>query len=525
MAGKNTVKAVGFMMMITLVGKLLGLVREQLLAANYSIGVQATAFMTASRIPRTFFDAVFASAISASFIPVFNEYLEKKGKEEAFRLANIFVTMVGIVTCVMTALGMIFAQPVTWLFADGFLPETAKTCAEFLRILFPTVVFTGLAFSFVGILQSLDEFTIPAAMSIASNAVIILYYIFFDRYFGIYGLTVAFLIGWAMQALIQLPALWKKGYHFRFDFHLKEEGIKKIVLLMLPVMVSTWIQPINIVINTKFASHIHFENYPDAAIATIEYANTLYSIIVGVFVLSIANVIFPKMARLTTNNAKEDLGQTVSATIKAMLFLLLPMTFGLMVLSRPVVSLVYERGDFGAFATETTARALFFFSLGMVGFGVQNILSRVFYAKQDGKTPFYSGLVSIAVNILLCFLLAEKMDVGGLALASAISSIVSALFLWIPLCLEQKALLSKAMLKDVLKMLVSAGIMVIAAVLCKNSLLLLNIGGFWENVIVVAVTAVAGAVVYMICSYILGVDESKMAVEMGKNLLQKIWHK
>ena len=524
-SGKNTVKAVGFMMMITLVGKLLGLVREQLLAANYSIGAEATAFMTASRIPRTFFDAVFASAISASFIPIFNEYLEKKGKEEAFRLSNIFVTAVGVITCMMTVLGMVFAQPITWLFADGFLPETAKTCAEFLRILFPTVVFTGVAFSFVGILQSLDEFTIPAAMSIVSNAIIILYYLFFDKYFGIYGLTIAFLIGWAMQAAIQVPALWKKGYRFRFDFHFQEEGMKKIGRLMLPIMVSTWIQPINIVINTKFASHIHFENYPDAPIPTIEYANTLYTIIVGVFVLSIANVIFPKMARLTTNKAEEDLGETVSVTIKAMLFLLLPMMFGLMILSEPVVRLVYERGDFGTFATKTTARALFFFSLGMVGFGIQNILSRVFYAKQDGKTPFYSGLISIAVNIILCFLLVEKMDVGGLAFASAISSVVSAVFLLIPLYFQHKTLFSKKMIKDLLKMIFSAGVMAIAAVICKNGLLAMEIGGFLENIIVVAVTAAVGGVVYMICCYALGVSESKMVVEMGKGTFQKVFKK
>ena len=275
-SANSTVKTVGFMMMITLIGKLLGLVREQLLAANYSIGAEAAAFMTASRIPRTFFDAVFASAISASFIPIFNEYLEKKGKQEAFRLSNIFITMIGVVTCIMTVLGIVFAEPITWLFADGMTTYTAKICVEFLRILFPTVIFTGVAFSFVGILQSLEEFTIPAAMSIVSNAVIILYYIFLNDKFGIEGLTIAFLIGWAMQAMIQIPALYKKGYRFHVDFHFKEEGMKKIVLLMLPVMISTWIQPINFVINTKFASHIYFENYTDAAITIIDYIVLLW---------------------------------------------------------------------------------------------------------------------------------------------------------------------------------------------------------------------------------------------------------
>lgn len=517
----STVKAVSYMMIITLVGKVLGLVREQLLAANYSVTAQAAAFMTASRIPRTFFDAVFASAISASFIPIFNEYLEKKGKQEAFRLSNTFITMIVLVTCIMTIAGIVFAEPITWLFADGMSEQTAQICVHFLRILFPTVIFTGVAFSFVGILQSLEEFTIPAAMSIVSNAVIIFYYLFLNDKFGIEGLTIAFLIGWAMQAVIQIPALYKKGYRYQIDIHFKKEGMKKIMLLMLPVMVSTWIQPINIVINTKFASHIHFEGYEDAAITTIEYANTLYTIIVGVFVLSIANVIFPKMARLTTNNAQRDLGETVRVTLRSMLFLLIPMMMGLMVLSEPIVKLMYERGNFDSFATQKTAQALFFFSLGMLGFGIQNILSRVFYAKQDGKTPFYSGLVSIAVNILFCILLVKKMNVGGLALASAISSIISAIFLFVPLQKEYQNLISKEMIIDLLKMSCSAVVMTIITILCRNGMMQLTIKGLIANIIVVAVPVAAGIVVYIAVCYILGVTETKQAVEMLKKRKEK----
>ncbi len=121
-------------------------------------------------------------------------------------------------------------------------------------MLFPTTIFTGIAFSFVGILQSMDEFNVPAAMSIASNLVIIVYFVFFNDRFGVYGLTIAFLIGWAMQALIQIPSLMKKGYKYKFYINIKDEGLKKILVLMLPVMVGTWVQPINLAINTNFAS-------------------------------------------------------------------------------------------------------------------------------------------------------------------------------------------------------------------------------------------------------------------------------
>ncbi|MBO5330083.1 MAG: murein biosynthesis integral membrane protein MurJ, partial [Anaerotignum sp.] len=418
--GNQAVKTVSFMMLITLFGKILGLVREQLLAANYGTEMEAAAFLLASRIPRTFFDVIFASAISASFIPIFVEYLQKYGKEEAYRLANRFITVISTVTIVMMLAGMALAEPLTQLIAPGYDGTTAQLCVSLLRMLFPTMLFTAVAFSFVGILQSLDEFNIPAALSVASNGVLILYYIFFNDKFGIYGLTIAFLIGWAMQAIMQIPSLHKKGYHYKPDFHFKDEGLKKIGKLMLPVMVSTWIQPINFMVNTRFASQLANGSVTNGelGVSALEYANNLYTIIVGVFVLAIANMVFPKFSRMTED--KKEFGLAVRGTLKAMIFLLIPMTVGLMALAEPVVTLIYKRGEFDLLATELTSAALFFFALGMVGYGVQNILSRAFYANQDGKTPFYSGLVSIVINAVLCALLLKPMGIGGLALAAAV---------------------------------------------------------------------------------------------------------
>ena len=414
--GNQAVKTVSFMMLITLFGKILGMVREQLLAANYGTDMQAAAFLLASRIPRTFFDVIFASAISASFIPVFVEYLQKKGRQEAFSLANRFITMISTVTLLMMLLGMAFAKPLTLLIAPGYDVETVTLCVGLLRMLFPTMLFTAVAFSFVGILQSLEEFNVPAALSVVSNGVLILYYIFFNEKFGILGLTVAFLIGWAMQAVIQIPSLWKKGYHYHPDFHFKDEGLRKIGKLMLPVMVSTWIQPINFMVNTRFASQLSGGSAVNGelGVSALEYANNLYTIIVGVFVLAIANMVFPKFSRMTED--KKEFGLAVRGTLKSMIFLLIPMTVGLMALAQPVVSLIYQRGAFDETATQLTAAALFFFALGMVGYGVQNILSRAFYANQDGKTPFYSGLISIVINAVLCWLLLKPMGTALLCL-------------------------------------------------------------------------------------------------------------
>lgn len=511
----NAVKAVSFMMIITLVGKLLGLVREQFLAWNYSIGVEANAFSTASLIPRIFFDVVFASAISASFIPIFNEYMQKKGKEEAFKLSNNFITMVGLLTTLLTVLGIVFAPQLTLCFASGFNAETAELCTSLLRILFPATIFTGLAFSFVGILQSMDEFNIPAAMSIASNAVVIIYYVFFNKRFGVYGLAIAFLIGWAMQAFMQIPALIKKGYRYTPFLDFKDEGLKKIIKLMLPVMVSTWIQPINLAINTNFASRL----LDGAGVSPLGYANTVYSIVVGVFVLSIANVIFPRLSRMTIDNDKNQFGKTISITIEVMMFLLIPMTVGLMCLSEPIIKVIFQQGKFDQYATALTANALFFFSIGMVGFGIQTILSRAFYAEQNGRMPLLSGIISIGVNVVLCVVLAPRMEIGGLALASAVSSTVSALILLAAMQKSNK-IISKALVLQIIKMIVSSIIMAVVVIFGKSTVTSMLNPSFITSLLEVGIPTFCGIIVYMALTRILVVSQAKLVFDFALNFVK-----
>ena len=516
--GNQAVKTVSFMMLITLFGKILGLVREQLLAANYGTEMEAAAFLLASRIPRTFFDVIFASAISASFIPIFVEYLQKYGKEEAYRLANRFITVISTVTIVMMLAGMALAEPLTQLIAPGYDGTTAQLCVSLLRMLFPTMLFTAVAFSFVGILQSLDEFNIPAALSVASNGVLILYYIFFNDKFGIYGLTIAFLIGWAMQAIMQIPSLHKKGYRYKPDFHFKDEGLKKIGKLMLPVMVSTWIQPINFMVNTRFASQLANGSVTNGelGVSALEYANNLYTIIVGVFVLAIANMVFPKFSRMTED--KKEFGLAVRGTLKAMIFLLIPMTVGLMALAEPVVTLIYKRGEFDLLATELTSAALFFFALGMVGYGMQNILSRAFYANQDGKTPFYSGLVSIIINAVLCWLLLKPMGIGGLALAAAVSSTAAAAVLMVPAVKQYPDILDKSLVGQVGKMVLAAAGMLALVLGCKHILNPLT-GRLLGQIILLCVCGGVGVVSYMIFAKILRIEESDFVFDMVKKIL------
>lgn len=509
----NAAKAISVVMILTLVGKVMGLYRDHLLALHYGMGMEANAFYTASRIPRVFFDAMFASAISACFIPVFSEYLTRESKEKAFAFSRTFLTAIGILSAVLSGVGIIFAGPLTELFADGYNAETAALAAELTRVMFPTVFFTGLAFTFVGILQSLDEFKIPALISAVSNAVIILYFLFFDQTFGIYGLAGAFLVGWLLQAVVQIPSLRRLGFLYRPGWDFGSEGMKKVFALMGPVMVAAWVQPINLTINSRFGSHL----YDGAGVSAIEYSTNLYLVIAGVFILSVTNVIFPKLSRLTAGGEGGAVRETVRQTLHASLFFVFPMSAGLVAVAKPLVAFLYGGGAFDAQAVEITSRALALVSLGMAGYAVQNILSRVYFARQNGRVPLVTGALSIFVNLILCMVLTGPLKVDGLAIASAVSATVSALLLLVPLAREDRELMGGGFSADLAKMLLAAAAMYGAVTVLGGAVAPLLPAGRLGLLLSLGISAASGLLVYFTAAYLLNISEARL----GGRLLAK----
>lgn len=504
-------------MAITLVGKVLGLYRDRLLAVHYDTGMAANAFFTASRIPRVFFDAVFAAAIAACFIPVYSEYLEKKGRREADAFACTFISAVALLTAALSGLGMLFPQPLVALFADYADPQTTALAVSLTRVLFPMIFFSGVAFSLVGVLQAHDRFTAPALMSAAANVVIIGYFFFLDDSLGIYGLAGAYLAGWLLQLLVQLPSLRRLDFHYRPRLDLRAEGLSKVFALMGPVMVSTWVQPINLVINSRFGSRL----YEGAGVSALEYSTNLYLVIAGTFILSITNVIFPKLSRMTAGGRADSFRDTLRTTLRLSLFLVLPMSAGLTAVAKPLISLIYGGGGFGEFSISITSTALAWVSLGMAGYAVQNILSRAYFARQEGRAPLIAGVVSIGVNLVLCALLMEPLGVAGLAISSAVSSTVYALLLLLPMWRRDRALLDGSLVRDLGKMLLAALIMGRCAAWLVPAVTGALGSGKGAQLLTLGVCALAGVLLYFVLTLLLGLDEAKLCLTPLKHLRKR----
>ncbi len=513
----NASRTISTVMVITLLGKVLGLLRDRLLAVYYGTGMEANAFYTASLIPRVFFDAIFASAIAACFIPVFSGYLAKQGKKEAFQFSASFITLMLFLTTLLCGVGMLFAPQLVTLFASGYDAETTALAVSLTRVMFPTIIFTGAAFAFVGILQALNNFHIPALISSVSNVAIIAYFLFLNSEFGIYGLAIAYLVAWLLQALVQIPSLHRLGYRQRLGFEWRSQGMYQVFVLMIPVMVSTWVQPINLTINSHFASYL----YEGAGVSAIQIATTLYLIIAGVFVLSVTNVIFPKLSYLTTLGREEDFQSTLRETLRGTLFLILPMGAGLMVVATPLVDFIYGGGEFDAFSVQITAQALCWLSMGMVGYAIQNILSRAYFAKQDGKIPLIAGGLAILANGALCALLLEPLGITGLALSSALSSTLYALLLLIPLERSAYPIFQLDFYTAFLRMVGATALMAVSAWSVMGLVGNLLGGEKLSLLLTLGATALVGDGVYFLAAILLGLSEGQLILSTVKRVIKR----
>jgi len=498
-ADARPARTVFVMMSIMVIGKAMGLLRDRMQGVTFGANTpEGVAFMQASALPRTFLDIMFAAALSSSFIPIFSAHLENKGKREAFNLASLFVSVVLVVTTAVALIAVVFAAPIYDL-AYGGQYEIRALGIELLRYMLPLMIFSGLAFSFTGILQSLGEFRLPAAMSAVSNGVILLYYFFFVDRFGVRGLAMAFLIGWALQALIQVPWLVKHRFDFKFRLDFKDSGLREIGALTLPVLAASWMLPVNFQVNLRAVRGLYGGLY---AVPAIGFAFTLFSIVSGVFILSVANVIFPKLSRqaaaLDWDGFKDSLGETV----RVLFFFLLPLTFGMMALSRPLVRLVYYGRNFCDRAVELTGTALFFMSIGIVGYGLQVVLCRACFAKKDGRTPFVSAVVGIGVNAVLSFALL-RLEIAGPALAGAIGISLGTLVMVVMLTLKGYLAWPGSLVADLIKMAVLAVLMFFAVRFLH--------GLFIERhtILQVAIPAAAGVGIYVGGCALLGMKEIK----------------
>jgi len=408
----------------TAFSRVLGLLREQVMAYFFGAGLATDAFLTAFRIPNLLRDMFAEGALSAAFVPVFKEKLVKASDEEAFRLADVVITGILVVVGVVVLLGIIAAPAIIYISANGFTlnPDKFNLTVSLTRVMFVYLLLVSLSATVMGMLNSFGRFGIPALSPAMFNLGIIMTVMGLYEYFNqpVYALAIGVLIGGIGQLVLQLPSLLQIGYRFRLSFNFLDESMKKVVRLLLPMIAGLSAGRINILVNTLLASFLM-----EGSISFLSYSYRLMHFPLGVFAVALGTVALPRVSELVARDDHEALESTFDQTIHLNLLVVVPSAVFLALMGREIVDLIFGWGAFSASDAANTSLALLHYSYGLVGFACVRVIVPFFYAHGDSRTPMKASVLAVIVNLALYYPAIRILDFAGLAAATSVAALVN----------------------------------------------------------------------------------------------------
>jgi putative peptidoglycan lipid II flippase len=460
---KLNTRAAGIVALAVMLSRVLGLARELIFAALFGAGRGMDAYLTAYRAPNLLRDLFAEGALSVAFVTVFSKLGIEKSYEAAWELARKMATLVLVFMSVTVVLGIILAGPLIGLLAPGFDPEKSALAVELTRIMFPFILLVSLAALAMGMLNARNVFTMPALASSFYNIGSIFGGVtlawLLDPTFGpraLVGMALGTLIGGFLQMAVQFPSLRKVGFTFHFDFGWNDPQVRRVLLLMLPAVIAASAVQVNVMVNSIFASYLG-----DGAVSWLSYAFRLMQLPLGIFGVAIATVTLPVVSKIAVGGDMGHFRETLAKAIRLALFLTLPATVGLVLMSDRIIGLIYERGRFTALDTLQTGGALKFYAAGLMAYACIKVLSPAFYALERRWTPMVVSFISIGLNVAINWLLTFHLGMGhrGLALSTGLSAIANFLMLYFLMRRAAGGMQTGPLVSAFLRMLVAAALL------------------------------------------------------------------
>ncbi len=418
----------------TLASRILGFVRDVILARVFGTTSSADSFFVAFRLPNLWRDLMGEGAVNSAVVPVLAEYADpnQKDKTALGHLAGVIFVLCTIVLSVICLLGILLAPGIVRLMAPGFImePEKLNLTIRLTRLLFPYLILIGLTAYSMGILLTLRSFFWPAFSPCLLNVAMIIAAFWASQTMGepIVGLAAGVLAGGVAQLWFQMRALKKLGMRWVWPKTLIHPGARKIGKLLLPRLVGSGIYQLNVFVDTLCASLATIVG--PGGVSAIYYANRIVQFPQGIFGVALASAVLPSLSSFAVKEDWKNLKTTLVFSLKNIFLIMLPVSLMCFLLAVPMIRVLFERGEFTSYSTQITANALLFYSLGLWAYGGQKIITSGFFALQDTRTPVKVGALSFLVNAVLDFLLIGPLQVGGIALASSIAVSLNFLILF-----------------------------------------------------------------------------------------------
>ncbi|NLV88422.1 MAG: murein biosynthesis integral membrane protein MurJ [Tissierellia bacterium] len=412
---------------LTLISKGLGFLREIMIANRFGSGMETDTYFVAMT-GTVIIMGTLGAALNTTLIPIFTEIGQKYGRRGKLKYFNNVVNLVLAITLIIVALGFIFSPIIIKILAKDFEGDQFLLAVKLHRIGMPIAIFLGLTYVFSGLLHSSQIFGPPAISGFPYNFVFLAYLIFFSREPNIVALMIVSVIAAFFQFFILVPATRHMGYRYRLGFNLRDRYLQKAMGLVLPVLVGSMVQQINVIIDKTLASGLVV-----GSISALNYASKINDVVIAVFIMAITTVVFPMLSEAFARDSLGDVKRILGQGINIILIITVPATIGLILLGEPIVYLFFQRNAFDEVATYMTSQALIFYSLGLVGSSLRLMLNKVYYSFQDTRTPMVNGMVAVVVNLVFNLILIKPMGHRGLALATSISATATTIALFISL--------------------------------------------------------------------------------------------
>lgn len=502
--------------------RLIGIIRDRVLAHNFGAGDVLDCYYAAFKIPDLIYVLLVSGALSVGLIPVFTKifYKDENNKTEAWNLISNIINISGLAISILSVILIIFTPQLIPLIAPGFTGEKLRLTITMTRIMFLSPLFLGMSAIVGSVLQSLKNFFIYSLSPIFYNLGIIFGASVLVPAIGNIGLAWGVIIGAILHLAVQLPAFFQTGYNYKRILNLKDKNIIQIGKLMIPRVMALSALQINLIVTTAIASTL-----AAGSITIFNYANNLQSFPVGIVGVSFAVAAFPALSLLASKQENENFIKNLSSTVRQILFFIIPLTVIFLLLRAQIVRVILGTGQFDWSDTIKTADSLAYFSIGLFAQSLLALLVRAYYSWEDTKTPFFISVFVVIINILLNLLFTKtswNMGVSGLALAYSIASIINFVLLWVFMKFKLGKMDEGRILIAVGKFSIAGFFMAISIQGCKYFLApFVDMQKFWGIFTQGLVSGLIGCLVYIGIGLLLKTHEMQIFVETIKRKLVK----
>jgi len=508
----RVVKAAWVVGLSTLLSRIFGFIRDMVIAGFFGAGLATDAFFVAFRIPNLLRRLFAEGSLTIAFIPVFTGYL-KRSKKQAVEFAGIAFTLLSIILALVSVAGIVFSPWIVRIMAPGFseVPDKYALTVFLTRLMFPYIFFISLVALCMGILNSFRHFAAPALAPVVLNICMITSAFLLKDYFEvpILSLAVGVMAGGVLQLAMQFPFLLRVGARLRPSLRFDHPGIKKIGILMLPAVFGAAVYQASIFINTILASLL-----PGGSVSYLYYADRVVQLPLGVFAMAVGTASLPSFSEQMAEGNYDELKDTISFSLRVILFVTIPAMVALIALRVPIISVLFQRGQFDVASTVFTASALLYYAVGLWAFSCIRVVVSAYYAMQDTRTPVKIAVAALFVNVIMSIVLMFPMKHNGLALATSIASAVNIVALAMILRKRVGKFLEKNFWISMFKTILASVIMWVSIAAVTHVLGWNSEGGFGERLLFLVVAILVGLAVFVLSSIILGSSEARILLRM-----------